>query len=73
MKMLTKESLGDKLRALREEVHMEQAIVAKVLGVRRSAISEIESGKRDVSAIELADLCKLYRISPNDLLGWKKP
>lgn len=70
MKSLTKESLGAKLRNLREDVHMEQEVVARVLKLPRTAIGAIESGKRDITAIELVELCKLYRIPPNDLFGW---
>lgn len=72
MKGVTKQTLGTKLRRLREEVHMEQEIVSKVLDIPRSAVSAIESGTRDISVMEFIELCKLYRISPNDLLSWPK-
>ena len=72
MKALTNESLGSKLKSLRQDVHMEQEIVARVLSIPRTAVSAIEQGKRDLTAMELVELCKLFRISPNDLLGWHK-
>lgn len=70
MKNATVANLGSRLRVLREEVHMEQEIVARVLEIPRTAVVAFEAGKREVSAMELIQLCKLYRISPNDLLGW---
>lgn len=73
MKKLTKEFLGKRLKRLREKVHMEQDIVARVLQIPRTAVVGIEQGKRDLTAMELCELCKVYRISPNDLLGWNKP
>lgn len=72
MKGMTMENLGATLKSLREEVHMEQEIVARVLNIPRTAVSAFEAGKRDITAIELVELCKLFRISPNDLLGWHK-
>lgn len=72
MKNLTEESLGKKIKRLREEVAMEQEVVARVLNVPRTAISAIELGKRDVASMEIINLCKLFRVTPNDLLGWSK-
>jgi len=70
--MLTSQSLGAKLRNLREAVDMEQEIVAAVLKIPRTAVSAIEQGKREVSAMELVQLCKIFRTPPNDLLDWNK-
>jgi len=72
MKKLTPETLGSKLKNLREEVHMEQEVVARVLNIPRTAVHSIEHGKREVSTIELVEFCKLFRTSPNDLLDWHK-
>lgn len=72
MKFITKSTLGSKIKNLRTEVDMEQEVVARVLQIPRSAVCAIEQGRRDVSAIELIELCKLFRISPNDLLGWPR-
>lgn len=72
MKSITDATLGATLRSLRQTVQMEQEIVARVLNIPRTAVAAFEAGKRSVSAMELVDLCKLYRISPNELLGWNR-
>lgn len=56
-----KSKLIARLREAREYVGVSQDRVAAYLGVPRSAISEIESGKRNISAIELQKLAKLYQ------------
>ncbi len=45
----------------RNNVGVSQEEAARVLGVPRPAISQIESGKRSVSGLELAGLARLYR------------
>ena len=56
-----KQELGARLKSAREYVGINQEEVAKHLGVPRSAISEIETGKRAVEAIELTNLARLYQ------------
>lgn len=55
-----------RLKEAREYMGISQEKVATYLGVPRSAVSEIESGKRSVSALELQRLAKLYQKS----IGW---
>ena len=50
-----------RLKEAREYIGASQDRVAKYLDVPRSAISEIESGKRNISAIELQKLAGLYQ------------
>lgn len=50
-----------RLKEAREYLGASQAKVAEFLGVPRSAISEIEGGKRAISALELKKLAKLYQ------------
>lgn len=54
-------TLGGRLREAREYVGMKQEEVARHLGIPRTAVSEIESGKRGVAAIELKKLARLYQ------------
>ena len=53
--------LGQQLKTVRETREMSQAAVAEILGIPRTAISHIESGKRSVSTLELSRLAELYR------------
>jgi len=53
--------LGERLKEAREYMGLKQEDVAKVLGIPRSALSNVEAGVRKVDAIELARLAKLYQ------------
>ena len=55
------QSLGLRLRAARENCELTQQDVADALGLPRPAISQIESGNRSVSTLELAQFAELYR------------
>jgi len=52
--------LGRRLRQAREYVRVTQEEAAAHLGIRRSAISEMEAGKRGVGALEMKGLGALY-------------
>jgi transcriptional regulator with XRE-family HTH domain len=56
-------TLADRLRMARDMAGLSQAQVAEMLDLHRPAISEIEAGRRKVSADELTKLSKIYGIS----------
>jgi transcriptional regulator with XRE-family HTH domain len=64
-----KSSLANRLREARELAGLSQSQVAKMLDLHRPAISEIEAGRRDVSASELARFAEIYGVSTEWLLG----
>ena len=66
-------ALGARLREAREYVGFKQEQAAGHLGVRRSAISDIENGKRGVSALELAKLARLYGRPARWFTGEEEP
>lgn len=47
---------------------LSQESAAKILGIQRPAVSEIEAGKRKVSAEEIILFSKLYKVSLSWLL-----
>jgi len=57
---LNQHVLGQRLRAARENRGLSQQAVADALGLTRTAITQIEGGKRSVSTVELAELAKTY-------------
>ena len=63
------EQLGRALQEARKRVRLSQTTVGERLGVTRQVVSAYESGKRDISAIELSTLCNLFRVTPNELFG----
>src|SRR5690349_16740111 len=56
-------SIAARLRQARELAGLSQGQVARLMGVHRPTISEIEAGRRRVSADELQEMAKLYDIS----------
>ena len=55
--------VAKRLRLAREQAGLSQGQVAKVLGMHRPTISEIEAGRRKVSADELTTFAKTYAVS----------
>jgi len=60
--------LGLRLQKARTSLNLSQEYVAKRLGISRSAISQIELGKRKVSSKELSIFSNIYGISTEELL-----
>ena len=56
-------AIAIRLRAAREQAGLSQGQVAKIMGYKRPTISEMEAGRRRVSAEELAQLAKIYGVS----------
>lgn len=63
-----KEELGELIKKYREEFEYSQEKLAEIISIPRSAISLIESGKRDVSSSELALFAKVFDLSIEELL-----
>lgn len=61
--------LGARLREVREYLGLSQQQVAHATGITRSAISEIEHGRRKVDSLELRKFSKLYKYPISALLG----
>lgn len=61
--------IGARLKAAREAAGLTQEQVAKLLGLPRPAISEMESETRTVSAGELKQLAACYKVSLPWLAG----
>ena len=58
---ISREGLGERLREARRYLGLSQEEVAAFLKIQRTALVDIESGRRRVEAIELSRLAKLYR------------
>ncbi len=57
---ITLAEIGRRLRVARESRQLTQEVAGEALGLRRSAISLMESGQRQVSTLELTRLAELY-------------
>ena len=61
--------IASRLRSAREMAGLSQAQVAKLLELHRPSVSEMEAGRRGVSAGELAKLSEIYSIDLDLLAG----
>src|SRR5438128_5363672 len=61
-------AIAQRLRLARENAGLSQGQVAKKLDLQRPSVSEIEAGRRRVSAEELSALAALYHVDTGWLL-----
>ena len=61
--------IAKRLKEARKLAGLSQGHVAKMLGLHRPSISEMEAGNRRVSADEIAQLAEIYDVSVAWLLG----
>src|SRR5436305_14674398 len=61
--------IAERLKEARKLAGVSQGHVAKILGLHRPSISEMEAGNRRVSAHELARLAEIYDVDVAWLLG----
>lgn len=62
------ESVLRTLRQVRKDARLTQTDVARRFGAHASFVSKCESGERRIDVVELAEFCRLYRISLADFL-----
>jgi transcriptional regulator with XRE-family HTH domain len=62
-------AIAARLKAARERAGLTQGQVANVLKLHRPSVSEMEAGRRGVSAEELAVLADTYRVAVDWLLN----
>jgi Zn-dependent peptidase ImmA (M78 family)/transcriptional regulator with XRE-family HTH domain len=66
---LTQEELARRLKQARETCGLTQADVAEELGLPRTAVTQVETGNRSVSTLELAELSRLYMRPVSDFFA----
>jgi transcriptional regulator with XRE-family HTH domain len=63
------QQLATRLREAREYLNLSQQFVADKTGIPRSAVSDIEHGRRKVDSLELRKLARLYMYPVGYFLG----
>ena len=66
--MINKQSLGNKIKSLREFEGMSQEDLAQKIELSRVAISQIEQGNRSVDFLELAKIAKVFKLKTDYFL-----
>jgi transcriptional regulator with XRE-family HTH domain len=65
--------IGDNIRKIRNQQGYSQEEFAEIAGFSRSYYTEIETGKRNISVLNLIKIVKVLKVDPNDLIGFIKP
>lgn len=65
----THAELGRRLKAVRESVGFTQQEVSDKTGIGRTALSDIENGKRRIDSVELETLAELYGVRVSDFFS----
>ncbi|MER9056694.1 helix-turn-helix transcriptional regulator [Mesorhizobium sp. M0910] len=66
------QEIGERLRKAREYVELKQEEAADAVGISRSALSQIENGRRKVDAVELGNFARIYAQTIEYLSGEAK-
>ena len=61
--------IGDNIRAVRKQRGYSQEEFADIVGFSRSYYTEIETGKRNVSVLNLTKILKALNVNPNEIIG----
>ncbi len=61
-----REAVGKKIREMRDKLPLSASRLAEELGVSREAITHIETGRNNISAVSLWKLAVLFKCDPND-------
>jgi transcriptional regulator with XRE-family HTH domain len=65
--------LGDNIRKIRSKQGYSQEEFAELAGFSRSYYTEIETGKRNISVLNLTKIIETLKVDPNELIGFLKP
>lgn len=60
-----------KLKEYRNSFRMTQSEISQLLNVSQSYYSRLEKGKNFPDALQILELCKIFKCTPNDLFGIK--
>lgn len=64
--------INKRLRELRIEKGLSQTELAEALGTTQGAIGKYERGELDLNTEKITQICKVLKVSPNDLFEWSK-
>ena len=73
MKKSGREQIASRLRLARETAGLTQGQVARKMDIHRPTLSEIEAGRRRVSAEEIAMMSDIYGVSAEWIISGQDP
>lgn len=69
---MTIKEMAKRIKQYREDLDMTQADLADKMGLERPTITQIESGNREITGLELAKFAKVFGVSVDDFLKEEK-
>lgn len=66
--VISKQEIGERVRAIRHAREMTQAQLAEILGTRHTNVSGIERGTRGMTIQQLVKLARALDVSPAEIL-----
>ena len=67
--VMSKQEIGRRLQALRQERRMTQVELAEVLGAHAASISQVERGIRGLTVQQIVKLARALKVSTDTILG----
>jgi transcriptional regulator with XRE-family HTH domain len=64
--------IGDNIRTARKKRGYSQEEFADIAGFSRSYYTEIETGKRNISILNLVKIIEALKVDPNEIIGFLK-
>ena len=64
--------IGDNIRTVRKQRGYSQEEFADIAGFSRSYYTEIETGKRNISILNLIKIIEALNVDPNEIIGSPK-
>ncbi len=61
--------IGDNIRTLRKQRGYSQEEFADIVGFSRSYYTEIETGKRNISVLNITKIIEALNVNPNEIIG----
>ncbi|MFC1995656.1 helix-turn-helix domain-containing protein [Chloroflexota bacterium] len=65
--------IGDNIRTIRKQRGYSQEEFADIAGFSRSYYTEIETGKRNISVLNLIKIMEALNVEPKEIIGSFKP
>ncbi|MEE8414007.1 MAG: helix-turn-helix transcriptional regulator [Dehalococcoidales bacterium] len=65
--------IGENVKVARKKIGYSQEEVAEIAGFSRSYYTEIETGKRNISILNLIKIIEALKVAPNEIIGSLKP
>lgn len=70
--MTIKETIAKNLKKFRKEKNISQKELGELIGVKNNSISTWESGINAIDTETLCKICKILKVSLNDMVGIKE-